>query len=58
MNWINGKKTYLCAAAGAVVVGAHMLGWLGADSANTLLGLLGAGGIASLKHAVAKGASS
>ncbi|MBA60034.1 MAG: hypothetical protein CMQ40_12800 [Gammaproteobacteria bacterium] len=57
INWLKGKKTYLVAAGAAVVVFVHAMGWLSADQSNTVLGLLGAGGIAALRAGVSANAS-
>lgn len=53
-NKLSGKKSYLIAVFVALVVLAHQLGWIDSDIANTLLGLLGAGGLMALRHGVAK----
>ena len=46
---LKGKKTYLIALAVAILTIAVQLGFLSQDIANTLFGLLGAGGLASLR---------
>lgn len=52
---LSGKKTYLAAAGIAAVAVAHYLGLLDDTAAQTLYGLLGAGGFAALRAGVAKG---
>lgn len=47
-----GKKTYIIAAVVAVLTVAVHLGYIGQDLANTLYGLLGAGGLATLRAGV------
>lgn len=48
MKFLQGKKTYLVAAAAAGVTFAHALGWIDSDLTNTLYGLLGASGAATM----------
>lgn len=52
MKAIEGKKTYIFAALGAVVQGCVFAGVLTQEQANPILGFLGFGGIASLRAAV------
>ena len=49
---LSGKKTYIIAVAVAVLTIAVQLGYISQDIANTLFGLLGAGGLASLRAGV------
>ena len=49
---LSGKKTYLVAALGVVVVGAYLLGGITEATCDTLLGLLGIGGLATLRAAL------
>lgn len=51
---LNGYKTYVIAGLVAAVVVAGQLGWLSTELANVLLGLLGAGSLVTLRHAVKK----
>jgi len=52
--FLSGKKTYIVAAAvGGVAVAQH-LGWISVETANTLLMLLGAGGLATLRAGITK----
>ena len=51
---LSGYKTYLIAAAIGVVSAAHQLGYLDAQLYGTLLGLLGGGGLATLRAGVTK----
>ena len=46
-----GKKTYLMAAAGAIVQGLVFAGVLTQDQANPILGMLGFGSAAALRAA-------
>ena len=54
MDILKGKKTYLIAIAGAVIVFANAMGWINDEVTKTLLGLLGAGGLATLRAGVSK----
>lgn len=49
MSFFEGKKTFLCAVAGAVVSVLYLFGILDEKVATTLLGLLGFGSVASLR---------
>lgn len=49
---LSGYKTYICALLGGLVVAAHLLGYIDATTANTLIALLGFGGLAALRAAV------
>lgn len=51
---MKGYKTYLAAAAVAAVSVAHYLGWVDESAYVTLLGLLGAGGLAALRSGCGK----
>ena len=48
IKWLEGKKTNICAVAGAVVVFLRLIGTLDDVTTNTLLGLFGFGGLAAL----------
>jgi len=48
MDGLKGYKTYLIAAAAALVVGLQAAGILQAEQAEIAYGLLGAGGISTL----------
>ena len=52
---LEGKKTYLVALGVAIATAAHQLGWIDTALYQTILGLLGAGGIAALRSGVNKG---
>lgn len=54
INFLKGKKTYAVAIAVGVVAAVSFMGWIDSDTAAILYGLLGAGGIASLRAAVDK----
>lgn len=51
MNFLKGKKTYLCALAIALLTGARYLQWIDSETYQTLLGLFGAGGLVGLRAA-------
>jgi hypothetical protein len=51
---LKGKKTYILAAASGIVTAAHMLGFIDAEMWASIMGLLGAGGLATLRAGVAK----
>lgn len=48
---LEGKKTYICAVLIAVLTAGHYIGWIDAQMYQTLIGLFGAGGLASLRAA-------
>ena len=52
---IDGNKTYVVVIVGAIVAILATLGYIPQDIANLLYGLLGFGGFATLRHAIAKG---
>ena len=54
MDALKGKKTYIIAAAVAAVTVIQFLGYIDAATAGTLYGLLGAGGLATMRSAVPK----
>ena len=54
VKMLEGKKTYLVAAGGALVAFALMLGWIERELAEALWGLLGFGGLAALRQGVEK----
>ena len=49
-NWLKGKKSYIVAIAVAVVTFCLSMGYITQDVAVTLYGLLGASGVATLRH--------
>lgn len=51
-HWLTGNKTYLLAVCIGVLSAAHALGWITEDTFHTLVGLLGAGGLAALRAGV------
>ena len=51
---LNGWKTYLCAVGIGIVTTAKALGYLDEASYQTIVGMLGAGGLAALRAGVAK----
>lgn len=55
--FLDGKKTYLVALAIAAVVAARRLEWVDEGTYQTLLGVLGAGGLVTLRAGVAKSAA-
>lgn len=54
VDFLKGKKTYLFSALIALVVFAQQMAWIDAEMSAVLLGLFGAGGLASLRAGVAK----
>ena len=52
MKAIEGKRTYIFAALGAIVQALVFAGTLTQEQANPILGFLGFGGLASLRSAV------
>jgi len=52
MDFLKGRKTYILAAAAAVVTAAHSLGWIDAEMWATLLGFLGIGSVATLRAGI------
>ena len=48
-GFLEGYKTYLQAAAAAIVFGSMQMGWIDEAMANTILGFLGIGIVASLR---------
>ncbi len=54
MNFLMGKKTYVFAALFALATFAKAVGWIDGTTFDLLAGLLGAGGLASLRAGVAK----
>lgn len=54
MERLQGKKTYILAAALGLATFARVMGWLDDSLYQTILGLLGAGGLAALRAGVTK----
>ena len=54
MNMLKGYKTYIVAVLVALTVGAQQLGWIDGPTSGAILGLLGAGGLATLRAGVSK----
>jgi hypothetical protein len=50
-----GKKTYIVGFLIAVVTFVHQMGWIEPGVYQTIMGLLGAGGLAALRAGVNKG---
>ncbi len=44
MDFLTGKKTYLCAIIGAVATGLKILGWLPESAYESIMGLVVSGG--------------
>jgi len=55
MNFFAGYKTYIIAALVGVATVMHQLGYVDADTYTTILGFLGAGGLAALRIGVSNG---
>lgn len=49
---LTGYKTYIFAALGGITVAVYLLGYIDANTANTLMALFGFGGIATLRAAL------
>lgn len=54
MNALKGWKTYLVAAGVVIVAGLHATGYIDDAVYTLLMGLLGAGGLSTMRAAVAK----
>jgi hypothetical protein len=52
---LKGYKTYICAVLLGIIVVLEKLGYMSADMVGMLIPLLGAGGLASLRHSVSNG---
>lgn len=50
LEFLKGKKTYLVALAVAVVTFCEAMGWVTHATSEVLYGVLGAGGLAALRH--------
>ncbi len=53
-TFLTGKRTYIIATAAAVVVFLHQAGYIDQQVYETLLGLLGAGALTTLRLAIKK----
>ena len=53
---LQGKKTYICVGIAAIVFIAQLLGIVPANTAETIYGILGFGGILGLRSAIASSA--
>lgn len=49
VTWLRGKKTYLCAGAGGVVIVPYFVGVLEKSTADALLAACGFGSLAALR---------
>ena len=54
IEWLRGKKTYLLALAAGVLTALRALELIDDRTYETLLGLVGAGGLAALRAGVSK----
>jgi hypothetical protein len=54
MNWLNGKKTYLCSLAGGLAFVAYLLGYIDEATFNRAALIFGFGGLAALRAGVTK----
>lgn len=52
MEFLKGKKTYIVAALAGLATALHYAGLLETSTLNTVLGFLGAGGLATLRAGV------
>lgn len=50
-TWLEGKRTYIAALAGAIVVFLNLVDVIDQQTANVLLSLFGFGGLAALRAA-------
>ena len=55
LDWLRGKKTYLCAAAMVILSGLHAQGYMNDSWFNNLQVLVLGGGLAALRAGVTKG---
>lgn len=49
---LSNYKTYIVAVSLGLATAAHSLGWITQETYDLLLGLLGAGGLAALRHGI------
>ena len=54
MDWMKGKRTYMVAVAVGLVTVAYQLGMIDGQLYTAALGMLGAGGLATLRAGIAK----
>lgn len=54
MDWMKGKRTYVIAALVGVVTVVYQLGMIDGQVYTAVLGMLGAGGLATLRAGMAK----
>lgn len=54
MDKLKGYRTYILAAVGALLTAMQLLGVIDLETYGTLMGLVGAGGLATLRAAVPK----
>lgn len=52
IKFLDGKKTYIIAGAVALVTFALAMGWVSQELANIIYGLLGAGGLFTMRSAI------
>ena len=55
MNWLTGKKTYIGAIAGGVIIIASTLGWIDETTTGVLLGLVATWTGVSMRNAIGRG---
>jgi len=53
-EYLSGKKTYILAILGGVAMAIYLLGWIDKAVLEIIFGILGFGGLATLRSAVAK----
>lgn len=53
-EWLKGKKTYIVAALGAIVLGLQLAGLISPEIATTAYTALGLGGAVTLRAAIAE----
>ena len=54
MDFLKGRKTYILAALAGLTTAAHMLGMIDVELYTTIMGFLGAGGLATLRMGMVK----
>lgn len=52
MNFLTGYRTYIIAVVALITIGANLLGFVDANTANVLLSVFGFGGLITLRAAV------
>ena len=53
-NFLDGKKTYILGTIALIIIGANLFGLISNEVANTFLGVIGFGGLVTLRAGIAK----